>query len=175
MGMIFGAGGYSLRHLAREDVPQLFGRFTSNEKMMRYLPIKTHTNVVQTEALALSWYEMRERDPLTFMAILTQDDRPGWIVGVVGVAVHNHGVALSLIVHRDGAGAGRKFCPQLVHWLLAHPPVYRVWAYTDIDNKKVENLLTKMGAKCEGVARRYAVHPNISPEPRDCRMWSIIK
>lgn len=175
MGMIFSAAGYTLRHHTYEDMPQIFERFTSNEKMMRYLPIKTHTEQSQTEALGFEWHCMREKNPKTFMSVLTQDDRPGWIIGVVGFSRFDHGVALSLIVHRDGAGAGRVFCTQLVHWLLAHPPIYRVWAYTDIDNKRVDNLLTKMGAKCEGIARRYAVHPNISPEPRDCKIWSIVR
>jgi ribosomal-protein-alanine N-acetyltransferase len=175
VGMIFQAAGYSLRYLTPDDAQQIFERFTSVPKMMKYLPIKVHDSVEQTEAMLWDFHEMRERDPHSVVTALVQDARPGWIVGLVGIARYQNAVALSLKVHRDGAGAGRVFAPQLVHWLLAHPGTYRVWAYTDVDNRGVENLLTKMGAKCEGTLRRYTVHPNISPEPRDCKVWSIIR
>lgn len=171
MGVIFQAAGYTLRHTERGDAAQIFERFTSDPKMMRYLPVKVHTSVFETQAL-LRFYEGTKG---VSMSVLTQDAKPDAIVGLVGFGRHENAVALSLKVHRDGAGAGRVFAPRLVLWLLAHEPIYRVWAYTDVDNTRVANLLVKMGAKCEGILRRYTVHPNISPEPRDCRVWSIIK
>jgi [ribosomal protein S5]-alanine N-acetyltransferase len=171
MGVIFQAAGYTLRHIVCSDAPQVFERFTSDPKMMRYLPIKVHRNVDETRQLI----EAYEATPGIAMSVLTQDAKPDVIVGLVGFGRHENAVALSLKVHRDGAGAGRVFAPRLVLWLLAHEPIYRVWAYTDVDNIGVANLLVKMGAKCEGTLRRYTVHPNISTEPRDCHVWSIIK
>ena len=35
--------------------------------------------------------------------------------------------------------------------------------------------MEKAGLTFEGVFRRYAVHPNLSPEPRDCRIYARVK
>lgn len=175
MGIIFKAAGYTLRDIEVSDAVQVFERFTSIPKMMRYLPTKVHESVTETAQLIAGYRAQAEINPVTRMSVLVQDNRPGWIIGLVGFAGHGNAVALSLKVHRDGAGVGRVFAPQLIGWLLAHPPVFRVWAYTDVDNVRVANLLRKIGAKCEGTLRRYTVHPNISPEPRDCHVWSVIK
>jgi RimJ/RimL family protein N-acetyltransferase len=174
VGVVFKAAGYTLRHVEQDDAPQIFERFTSNAKTMRYLPIKVHTELSETQALVETWRRLHDTGA-GLMCALVDDERPGWVVGIIGLGRFEGSVAVSLRIHRDGAGAGREFCPQLVHWLLAFPECYRVWAYTDIDNHGVANLLTKMGAKREGTARRYTVHPNISPEPRDCHIWSIVK
>jgi len=76
---------------------------------------------------------------------------------------------------RFSMGAGCIIGPAIVHSLLAHPEIKRLWAYSDVDNIAVVNMLHNMGCKCEGIMRNYEVHPNISNEPRDCMLWSVVK
>jgi len=63
----------------------------------------------------------------------------------------------------------------VVHWALAQPEIYRVWATCDIDNVASARVLERVGMNREGVLRRWLVHPNISEVPRDCFCYSVVK
>lgn len=58
---------------------------------------------------------------------------------------------------------------------LSQPALYRMEATCDIDNKASARALEKAGLAREGVLRRYMIHPNISPEPRDSLLYAITK
>ena len=45
----------------------------------------------------------------------------------------------------------------------------------DVENKASARVLEKVGMQREGTLRRYIVHPNISPEPRDCFVYSKVR
>jgi RimJ/RimL family protein N-acetyltransferase len=53
--------------------------------------------------------------------------------------------------------------------------IYRVWATCDVENLASAHVLEKAGMQKEGILRRYILHPNISPEPRDSYCYSVIK
>lgn len=56
----------------------------------------------------------------------------------------------------------------VVRWALEQPSVYRIWAVTDVENVASARNMEKAGLVQEGVLRRWLVHPNLGPEPRDC-------
>jgi RimJ/RimL family protein N-acetyltransferase len=35
--------------------------------------------------------------------------------------------------------------------------------------------MEKAGLTFEGILRRFFVHPNVSPEPRDCKVYSRVR
>jgi RimJ/RimL family protein N-acetyltransferase len=53
--------------------------------------------------------------------------------------------------------------------------IYRVWATCDVENFACAGVLIKAGMLKEGILRRYILHPNISPEPRDSYCYSVVK
>ena len=63
----------------------------------------------------------------------------------------------------------------VVEWALAQPEIYRVWAVCDVDNLASARVLEKIGMQCEGLLRRYILHPNISEAPRDCWCYAKVK
>ena len=63
----------------------------------------------------------------------------------------------------------------LVDWALDQPKIWRVSAICDMDNSASAKVMEKAGMVFEGVLRRYFVHPNVSPEPRDCRMYAKVR
>ena len=178
MGVILKIAGFELTDIEASDAPEVFARLTSKPSVMRYLPIKVHGTVEETEKLIAYYGELRAKGAMRIGVIRTSDTP--WqtrIIGVMGFSATGHAIALALKIAPDryAMGVGRILAPHVVHWLLAHDNCRRVWAYTDVDNHGVANLLRKMGALCEGTLRKYAIHPNISDEPRDCHIWSIIK
>jgi RimJ/RimL family protein N-acetyltransferase len=60
-------------------------------------------------------------------------------------------------------------------WCLAQKNVYRVQAFHDVANPASGRVMEKAGMQREGLLRRWHVAPNISSEPRDCIMWSLVK
>jgi hypothetical protein len=51
----------------------------------------------------------------------------------------------------------------------------RVWAVCDSTHLASVRVLEKAGLEREGILRRFIVHPNISPEPRDCFCYSRVR
>jgi RimJ/RimL family protein N-acetyltransferase len=58
-----------------------------------------------------------------------------------------------------------------VAWAEAQVGLTRIWAYCDVDNPASGRVMEKAGLSFEGIRERFAVHPNISAEPRDCRCY----
>lgn len=50
-----------------------------------------------------------------------------------------------------------------------------MWATCDCDNVGSARVLEKLSFELEGTLRRWAVHPNISPEPRDSYCYSTVR
>ena len=74
-----------------------------------------------------------------------------------------------------GKGYTTEAARTVVDWALAQPSIYRVWAVCDVDNIGSRRVMEKIGMQREGILRREIIHPNISAEPRDCYLYSIIK
>ena len=89
---------------------------------------------------------------------------PTRLIGTVGISIGPpHAAALSMKIAPDrfSMGVGVKLAPQFVHFLLAHEQIKRVWAYTDVDNKGVSNLLRQHGRalrRCHAQVRNTPQH-----------------
>lgn len=162
----------TVREVLPWDAPWLF-KITSDPKAVRYMGLSVHQTVHDAYRL-IEQYRLSQS---TFLAIVDRSF-PGELLGVVGYEVQGHSVAMTVKLNlhdRRVYGAARTVCVPFVKELLAQPPIWRVWAYCHVDNMPVQRVLQRMGATCEGVMQRYAVFPNISTEPQDCKLYSIVK
>ena len=73
---------------------------------------------------------------------------------------------------------GKGYVPEatrsIIDWAFQQPSIYRVYATTDVENVASQRVLEKVGMQCEGILRKYIVHPNFSDVPRDSYMYAII-
>jgi ribosomal-protein-alanine N-acetyltransferase len=108
--------------------------------------------------------------------ILTERDDDGPI-GMLELRLSAHRAELGYVLARDwwGRGLMSEAASAVVEWSLALPPVYRVWAVTDVDNHASARVLEKIGMQREGLLRRWMIHPNLSPEPRDCWCFGRVR
>lgn len=74
-----------------------------------------------------------------------------------------------------GQGLATEAVRSVNEWLRASPDIYRVWATCDFENPASARVLEKIGMECEGVLRRWIIHPNISPEPRDSFVYAWVR
>lgn len=168
----YGDDRFRLRRLEFTDAPLLFERLTGDPAVTRFLPYRTHQSVKEAALMVARYHALeRSRPPAYMLAVLDGSE----LAGVVGASLLAHSVSISIKFARRSRGAGRAFTAPFARWLLAHSAVWRVWAYCDVDNVAIQRVMERSGATCEGVARRYAVHPNVSPEPRDCKIYSLVR
>jgi RimJ/RimL family protein N-acetyltransferase len=102
------------------------------------------------------------------------DDRP---IGMIELRPVGHRSELGYVLARPwwGRGLMTEAARAVVEWGLADPATFRVWAVTDVDNLASARVLEKVGMQREGLLRRWIMHPNLSPEPRDCWCFGRVR
>lgn len=162
-----------LRPPAIADAGPLFADYTSDPHVTRWLPWRRHSSVEETNALiAQSADAAASRSNYLFVIVRQEEDtRPLGLLNLGGGG-HSVSVGYGLARRSWGLGYAKEAACVAVEWLSRQPAVWRVWAYCDAENAASVRVLEHAGMICEGMARRYAVHPNISAIPRDCYMFA---
>lgn len=98
-------------------------------------------------------------------------------IGMVSMEPGEHGVEVGYVLSPDAWGRGlmTEAAAAPVSWAVREPSVYRVWATCDCENPASARVLEKLEFELEGTLRRWAVHPNVSPHPRDSYCYSRVK
>lgn len=164
---------YVTREMGPWDAPQVF-RMTGDLVVTRYLGFRTHQTIADAEALIARL----PASPGVWRAVCPIENQ-NRILGVVGVEFQGHSAAVVIYFDiqskKDARGAGRAFSAPFVARLLRIPTVWRVWAFCHVDNIPPQRVMERMGAVREGTLRRFHVFPNISTEPQDCHLYSIVR
>ena len=101
----------------------------------------------------------------------------GKVMGMIDPRIEGPKVGIGYAAARAYWGKG--YVPEatraIIDWVFHNPTVYRVYATTDVENLASRRVLEKVGMHCEGILRKYILHPNISDTPRDSYMYAITK
>lgn len=99
------------------------------------------------------------------------------LIGSIASRPGAHGVDLGYLLAREFWGRGFivEVLEAMTSWWLAQPSVFRVWATCDVENRSSARALEKAGFRLEGTLRRWDVHPNVSPLPRDALCYSRVR
>lgn len=166
--MIAQIGRFTIRDLNHWDALEVLALF-GDERTVRYMGLRRLRDVYEAMALIANYQASPTKwfavcDGLTFL-------------GVVGLEVQGHQATLTIAFKRTrkAMGAGREFSVPFVQWIFTHASVWRVWAYCHVDNLPVQRVLERMGAEREGRLRRFEYFPNVSDEPQDAYVYSIVR
>ena len=163
---------FTVRPTSPFDDVWLF-KITGDPEATRYMGFRTHQTIDDARQM-LSDYET---SPSTFLAV-TLCDEPGQLLGVIGYEVKGHQATLSVKLNqhdRRVRGATRLICKPFLRALLMQPNIWRVWSFVHVDNIVSQRTTEKCGAKWESTARRFAMFPNLSDEPQNCRIYAMTK
>ena len=72
-----------------------------------------------------------------------------------------------------GQGLATEAAGAVLAWSFRRLRPERVWASCDIENSASQRVLEKLGMFQECLARGFAVHPNLGPDPRDCYVYAV--
>lgn len=158
-----------------DDARPIFEGWAQDPEVTRYLTWRPHQRIEETQAFVqsclLAW-EHKTRFP--FMITLKENDQ---LVGMIDSRIDGPKLSIGYVAGRTHWGKG--YVPEatraIINWAFQQPSIYRVYATTDVDNTASRRVLEKVGMQCEGILRKYILHPNISDIPRDSYIYAIIK
>lgn len=164
-----------LRKPRMDDAPAIFAGWTQDPEVTRYLTWRPHRRLGQTESFlqsCLAAWASGTRFPY----VITLKEN-GQIVGMIDPRLEGSkvGVGYGLARSHWGKGYMTEATRAVIDWAFQQPEIDRVYATTDVENVGSRRVMNKAGMRCEGILRKYIVHPNISDEPRDSYMYAIVK
>ena len=160
-----------LRCPVLSDADSVYERYATDEAVTRYLmwtPHKAKETVLEFVRERIRRIESGEE----FTWAVTQPDEAG-AIGMIGARVRDHKVEIGYVLARQywNQGYMTEAISSVAEWMLSQPSIYRVWAVCDTENIGSARALEKSAFEREGVLHRWVVHPNRSPEPRDCYVY----
>lgn len=164
-----------LRKPLLDDTLAIFEGLAQDPEVTRYRTWRPHEFIEQTkdflQRCLLAW-ENQTRFP--YMIILKESDE---VIGMIDPRIEGSKVGIGYAAARAHWGKG--YIPEatraIIDWAFQQQSIYRVYATTDVENVASRRVLEKVGMQCEGILRKYIIHPNISHIPRDSYMCAITK
>ena len=164
-----------LRKPRMDDAPAIFDGWAQDQEVTRYLTWRPHGQIEQSQeflqACIRAW-ESETRFP--YMITLKEN---GQVIGMIDPRIEGPKVGIGYGAARAywGNGYVTEATRAIIEWAFRQPSIYRVYATTDVENTASRRVLEKVGMQCEGILRKYILHPNISDVPRDSYIYAITK
>lgn len=158
-----------------QDAFSIFNGWAQDTEVTRYLTWRPHKQVEQTMEFVrgcLAAWETQTRFP--YMITIKET---GEVIGMIDPRIEGSRLGIGYVAARAHWGKGyvTEATRAVMEWAFQQPTIYRVYATTDLENVASQRVLEKVGMQCEGILRRYILHPNISNIPRDSYMYAITK
>jgi RimJ/RimL family protein N-acetyltransferase len=155
-----------------DDVGPIYRAYDHDPEVLRYLTWRPNNDISETESFiagCIDAWQAGSRFP--WVITTTPGDEP---VGMIEARIDKPRAELGYVLARSAWGRGymTEAVQAVVEVLLALPELYRVWACCDVDNAASARVLEKSGLGWEATLRRYAIHPNLSTEPRDVNLYA---
>ena len=162
-----------LRRPTLADAPAIY-EYGRDPDVTRYLVFPTHRSLADAESfLRTCGARWDSGEEYCWLIALRDQDRA---IGTIAARMRGHAVDIGYALARAAwaHGYATEAAGAVVAWAEERPDVHRVWAVCDVENTASARVLEKLGMSREGVLRRWLVHPNVSPTPRDCYAYSRV-
>ena len=163
----------TIRPVAPVDAAPIFDSWAQDREVTRYLIWRPHTTITETAAfIAAAGLSTSTR---TYV-LVTRDD--GKVRGALDLRDQSHGrLDFGYVLARRwwGQGLMTEALTACADWALAQPDIWRIGAVCDTENLASARVMEKAGLVREGLLRRWLVHPNIGPQPRDCFVYAKVR
>ncbi|MBM4262091.1 MAG: GNAT family N-acetyltransferase [Deltaproteobacteria bacterium] len=164
-----------LRKVKLSDAEAIFRQYAQDPEVTRYVSWRAHQSLDETREYVRMCLLAWDVGKAYHWAIERLEDKQ--VIGMIITRVNGEKWELGFVLARGHWGQGymTEAVKGLIAWAFKQKDVYRVWAVCDVDNAASARVMEKSGMQREGVLRRWSVHPNISPEPRDSYCYAIVK
>jgi RimJ/RimL family protein N-acetyltransferase len=160
----FRTARFTLRPIALADAPAIFDGYTQDPEVSRFLTWRPHRRIEETR----DYIARCNATPAVRTYVLVGQ---GGVMGAfdlrqAGPCRLGYGYVLARAAW--GQGLMTEVLTEVVRWALEQPDIWRIGDVCDVENPASARVMEKAGLVQEGVLRRWAIHPNVSDEPRDC-------
>ena len=164
-----------LRKPRLDDARAMFEGWTQDLEVTRYLTWRPHERIEQTQEFVQGCIRAWESE--TRFPYLITLQGTGEVIGIIDPRIEGPKVGIGYGAARAywGKGYVTEATRAIIQWAFQQPFLYRVYATTDVENVASRRVLEKVGMQCEGILRKYILHPNISDVPRDSYIYAITK
>jgi RimJ/RimL family protein N-acetyltransferase len=167
-----------LRKPLLEDAAAVFDAYGQDPDVTKYLCWRPHKSIDDALTAMLNRLSAWERHT-DYSWVITPNGQPATILGMISATPERHAwrYILGYVLGREywKKGIMTEAVKGVVRTLFQDPDVFRVWAVVDLENVASARVLEKSGMRCEGILRRWSLHPNISEIPRDCWSYAIVR
>ena len=164
-----------LRKPRMDDARAIFEGWTQDREVTRYLTWRPHERIEQTQEFVQGCIRAWEGET-RFPYVITLKGT-GEVIGIIDPRIEGPKVGIGYGSARAywGKGYVTEATCAVIQWAFQQPSIYRVYATTDVENIASRRVMEKVGMQCEGILRKYILHPNISDIPRDSYLYAITK
>jgi RimJ/RimL family protein N-acetyltransferase len=164
-----------LRKTVAADTPLIYEAYARDPEVTRYVTWRPYRAVADGEESAAHRLAAWESGKYFSWVIIVKDG--GELAGMISARPEGWRVELGYVLGRGwwGRGLMTEAARAIVDYALGEPEVWRVWAVCDAENLASARVLEKAGMRREGVLCRWAMHPNMGDEPRDCFCYAKVK
>ena len=164
-----------LRLPVLEDAELIFRKYARDTQVTRYLVWRPHENIQVTRDFIQRCILCWQAGTAFPRVVVRKADRQ--LVGMLELRIDGFRADFGYVLARDywGNGYATEISKAVIAWALQQAHIFRVWATCDVENLASARVLEKAGMHREGILRRYILHPNISPEPRDSYCYAVVK
>jgi [ribosomal protein S5]-alanine N-acetyltransferase len=164
-----------LRPIEQGDAAAIFTGYAQDPEVVRFVSFRQHRSLADTDAYIARCLATPTSAARTYVLI----ERTGEaLIGAFDLRRRDlHRLDCGYVMARSwwGRGLMTEALSAVAAWAMAQDAIWRLGAVCDIDNIASARVMEKAGLRREGLLRRWMLHPNISPEPRDCFSYAIVR
>ena len=157
------------------DASRLYSTYTSDPEVTHFVTWKPHTSVSQTQDfLNFCLNKWDEGNELNYL-VETLDEHK--TIGMVKVTFNDNSVNLGYAFAKKfwGRGYATEAVKTFMNSLFTTKKIETIQAFCDVENIASAKVMEKSGMKYKKRLLEYIIHPNISPNKRDCLLYAITK
>lgn len=162
-----------LRPITPADAGPIFDGYAQDPEVTRFLTWRPHTSIEQTRAYIA--HCTAATSSRTYVLVGRHDGTPHGAFGLRQAGGGSLGFGYVLARSSWGHGLMTEALTAVTLWALGQPGVWRIGDVCDAENLASARVMEKAGLSREGVLRRWACHPNVSNEPRDCIVFAKVR
>jgi len=171
----FSTARLTLRPIAPDDADQIFENYAQDPEVTRFVIWEPHRSRSETDAFIAHCMATPPEVARTYVLVDRATQR---VLGALDLRqASRHRLEFGYVLARSAWGQGlmSEALTEIVGWALAQPTVFRIGAVCDVENIASARVMEKARLSREGVLRRWLVHPNLGPEPRDCYGYARVR
>jgi RimJ/RimL family protein N-acetyltransferase len=157
-----------LRPIEWDDAPAIFSGYAQDQEVTRYLTWTPHRTIDDTHGYIGACIAEARRGGKTYVIV---SQSTGQVAGAFEVRKPEpHRLAFGYVLARPlwGQGLMTEALAEVVAWGMRQDGIWRIESLCDTENLASARVMEKVDLRREGILRRCLIHPNISPDPRDC-------